>query len=57
MSKFNKFVAKLRSEGYSDKSAHNIAAAEGFKKYGVEGMERKSQEAKARHEARSHTGE
>jgi len=54
MSKFNKLVKKLRAEGYSDTSAHNIAASAGFKKYGVEGMERKSQEAKARHEARSH---
>lgn len=53
MSKFNKFVTKLRAEGYSDKSAHNIAAERGFEKYGVAGMERKSQEAKARHEARS----
>lgn len=50
MSKFNRFVAKLRSEGYSNKSAHNIAAAEGFKKYGVEAMERKAQESKERHE-------
>lgn len=55
MSKFIKFVAKLRAEGYSDKAAHNIAAEEGFKKYGVEGMERKAQEAKARHEARRET--
>lgn len=51
MSKFNKFVAKLRSEGYSDRSAHDIAASEGFKKYGKEAMERKAQESRARHEA------
>jgi hypothetical protein len=53
MSKFNKFVARLRVEGYSNQSAHNIAASEGFKKYGVEAMERKSQAAKERHEART----
>jgi hypothetical protein len=53
MSKFSKFVAKLRTEGYSDKSAHNIAAAEGFKKYGVEAMERKSQQAREAHERRT----
>jgi hypothetical protein len=53
MSKFNKFVAKLRAEGYSDKSAHNIAASEGFKKYGVEAMERKAQASKEKHEARN----
>jgi hypothetical protein len=56
MSKFAKFVSKLRQEGYSDKSAHNIAAAEGFKKYGKEAMERKAQEARARHEARHSAG-
>lgn len=50
MSKFAKFVAKLRKEGYSEKSAENIAASAGDKKYGVEAMARKSEEARARHE-------
>jgi hypothetical protein len=51
MSKFAKFVAKLRSEGYSEESATKIAASEGDKKYGVEAMARKSAEARAKHEA------
>ena len=46
-----KFVAKLKSEGYSDTSAHRIAAAEGDKKYGAEAMARKSAESRAKHEA------
>lgn len=52
MSKFKKFVEKLRKEGYSEKSAENIAASEGDKKYGVEAMARKSAQSRARHEAR-----
>jgi hypothetical protein len=51
MSKFAKFVAKLRKEGYSEKSAENIAASEGDKKYGVEAMLKKSAQARERHEA------
>ena len=56
MSKFAKFVAKLRSEGYSEKSADKIAASAGDKKYGVEAMARKSAESRARHEARHAAG-
>lgn len=50
MSKFSKFVAKLRKEGYSEKSAENIAASQGDKKYGVEAMARKSEQSRERHE-------
>jgi hypothetical protein len=50
MSKFSKFVAKLRREGYSKDSATRIAASEGDKKYGVEAMARKAQQSKERHE-------
>jgi hypothetical protein len=51
MSKFQKFVERLRAEGYSKKSADSIAAAEGDKKYGVEAMARKSAQAREKHEA------
>jgi hypothetical protein len=50
MSKFAKFVAKLRKEGYSEKSAENIAASAGDKKYGVEAMARKSAASREKHE-------
>lgn len=50
MSKFAKLVSKLRSEGYSEKSADNIAASAGDKKYGVEAMARKSAQSRERHE-------
>lgn len=51
MSKFAKFVAKLRKEGYSEKSADAIAANAGDKKYGVEAMARKSAQAREKHAA------
>lgn len=47
MSKFSKFVGKLKSEGYSTKSARKIAAVEGAKKYGWKEMEARSQAARA----------
>lgn len=50
MSKFSKFVAKLRSEGYSSESARKIAAKEGDNKYGAEEMARKAAESREEHE-------
>jgi hypothetical protein len=50
MSKFSKFVAKLRAEGYSKESSRKIAAAEGDKKYGAEEMARKAAESRKAHE-------
>jgi hypothetical protein len=52
MSKFQKFVKKLQAEGYSKESATKIAAKEGDKKYGVEGMAEKSAEARKENEAK-----
>jgi hypothetical protein len=49
-SKFNKFVGKLKAEGYSNKSAHNIAAAKGAAKYGWHEMARRSAASRKRHE-------
>ncbi|MGH9436396.1 MAG: hypothetical protein ACRD22_00525 [Terriglobia bacterium] len=46
MSKFAKFVAKLRAEGYSKESARKIAAKAGDEKYGAEEMARRSAEAR-----------
>lgn len=50
MSKFSKFTAKLRAEGYSKESARKIAAKAGDRKYGVEGMAEKSEEARKENE-------
>lgn len=49
MSKFDRFVGKLRAEGYGKNSARKIAAVEGAKKYGWRSMEERSQAARARH--------
>ncbi len=38
MSRFSKFVTKLRAEGYSEESARKIAAKAGDEKYGKEKM-------------------
>lgn len=48
MSKFDRFVSKLKTEGYSEKSSRKIAAVEGAKKYGWKTMEDRSQAARAR---------
>ena len=56
MSKFKKFQQKLEREGYSEKSAKRIAAVEGAKKYGWEGMAEKAAEARRRHEAHHNDG-
>jgi hypothetical protein len=48
-SKFSKFRAKLQREGYSRKSATKIAAVEGAKKYGWEGMAERSAASRERH--------
>jgi hypothetical protein len=50
MSKFSKFVGKLKAEGYSSNSARKIAAVEGAKKYGWRTMEERSVAARERHE-------
>ncbi len=50
MSKFKRFVEKLKSEGYSKESARKIAAVEGAKKYGWRGMEQRAQEARSNKE-------
>lgn len=50
MSKFNKFVAKLKAKGYSNTQAHKIAAVEGAKKYGWEGMAERAAASRAAHE-------
>lgn len=49
-SKFDKFVAKLRSEGYGKDSARRIAAVEGAKKYGWRGMAERSAAARESHD-------
>jgi hypothetical protein len=46
MSKFSKFVAKLRTEGYSKESARKIAAKVGNEKYGAEEMARRAAESR-----------
>lgn len=51
VSKFSKFVAKLRAEGYSKESARKIAAKAGDEKYGKEEMARKAAESRKEHEA------
>lgn len=52
MSKFSKFVAKLRAEGYSKESARKIAATEGDKKYGAEEMARRAAQSRREHEGK-----
>jgi hypothetical protein len=52
-SKFNKFVRKLRAEGYSRKSATNIAAEKGAEKYGWHGMAERAAASRKRHEAQA----
>lgn len=52
MSKFFKFVAKLRGEGYSKESATKIAAKVGDDKYGAEEMARKSAESRRENESK-----
>jgi hypothetical protein len=53
MSKFNKFVAKLKERGYSNTSAHRIAAVEGAKKYGWEGMAERAAASRRAHESQA----
>ncbi len=50
MSKFSKFAAKLRGQGYSKESAQKIAAKIGNDKYGKEAMAEKSAEARKKNE-------
>ena len=52
MSKFSKFVAKLRAEGYSKEVAREIAAKEGDKKYGAEEMARRAAESRKENEGK-----
>jgi hypothetical protein len=49
MSRFKKFVGKLKAEGYSENSARKIAAVEGAKKYGWTTMEERSRASRERH--------
>lgn len=49
MSKFSKFAAKLRNEGYSKESARRIAAKVGDEKYGKEEMARRAAESRREH--------
>jgi hypothetical protein len=50
-SKFSKFRAHLEREGYSRNSATRIAASEGAKRYGWEGMAERAAASRRRHEA------
>jgi hypothetical protein len=50
MSKFSKFVAKLRAKGYSKESARKIAAKVGDEKYGAEEMARRAAESRKKYE-------
>lgn len=47
-SKFARLVTKLRAEGYSDESAHNIAAGIERRKYGQEELTRRAAEGRER---------
>lgn len=52
MSKFSKFVAKLRAEGYSKESAQKIAAKVGDEKLGKEEMSRRAEESRKENEGK-----
>jgi len=52
MSKFSKFAAKLRAEGYSKESSRKIAAKVGDEKYGADEMARKAAESRKENEGK-----